>query len=117
MFKRTLYPFAHSIPAGHLDANEAPQDAALRELQEETGLRDITIKPFTVIDIPGDECRRGSDHHKWNVFIAKTDNEIVRLNDEGVSPVWVSLDKIATLDIVSPVRYLLEQYGPTLISR
>ena len=43
------YPFAEQlleIPAGRLEAGEAPEDAARRELQEETGLTADTLTPL-----------------------------------------------------------------------
>ena len=43
------YPFAEElleIPAGRLEANETPEEAARRELKEETGLTADTLTPL-----------------------------------------------------------------------
>ncbi len=34
------------LPKGKIDAGESPAEAALREVQEETGLRELTLGPF-----------------------------------------------------------------------
>src|SRR3990167_5305299 len=39
LFDRTQFPFAHTMPAGHLDRGETPEDAAKREVEEEVGIR------------------------------------------------------------------------------
>ncbi len=49
-FERTIFPFAFTVPAGHVDAGEEPDIAALRELEEEVGLHG---DPTQAADIPG----------------------------------------------------------------
>ncbi len=39
-----------SLPKGHLEAGETPEDAAVREVEEETGIRGRVLAPLGVID-------------------------------------------------------------------
>lgn len=115
-FKRTIYPFAITIPAGHLDSGENPQTAVKRELSEETGIilknNDLTL--FSEEDVIGDKCRRGADNHKWHLYISKCSKSNVTINDEGAGPVWLSLEEALKHDLVYPVKFFIEKYGNKL---
>lgn len=53
-FRHAAGGFIWEIPAGVLDAGEAPRDCALRELEEETGLRAGAIQHLgSVLTAPG----------------------------------------------------------------
>lgn len=48
-----------ALPGGFIDSNETAYDAAVRELEEETGVQGVKIKHFGVYDKPG------RDHRGW----------------------------------------------------
>lgn len=115
-FERTIYPFAFAIPAGHLDTGEDAETAARRELQEEAGIEVADIKLFSEEDVIGDECRRGADNHKWHLYTAKVENVgEIKINDEGLKPVWLSLEEALQKELVYPVKYFIEKYGDRLL--
>lgn len=116
-FERSYYPFAYSIPAGHLEVGETPLAAIAREVEEEVGIAGLRYHLFTQEDIAGDKCRRGVDNHRWHLFVAKTDQvPRVRLNDEGKKPVWLTLDALTAIPIVFPLKYLIDRYGGRLVA-
>lgn len=116
-FERTIYPFAFAIPAGHLDTGENAETAAKRELQEEAGIETSTVKLFSEEDVIGDECRRGADNHKWHLYTTKVGNVgAIKINDEGVKPVWLTIEEALQKELVYPVRYFIEKYGDKLLS-
>lgn len=116
-FERTLYPFAFAIPAGHLDTGEDAETAVKRELQEEAGIETDAIKLFSEEDVIGDECRRGADNHKWHLYTTKVENVgEIKINDEGVKPVWLTLEEALQKELVYPVKYFIEKYGDKLLS-
>lgn len=84
-FLRKIYPFSYTIPAGHLDKDELPETAALRELYEETNISVLSLEVIKQsFDMPGDSCRRGCDNHRWHLYRVKLASmPTISLSDEG----------------------------------
>ncbi len=115
-FERIIYPFALTIPAGHLDVGEDFAAAAERELEEEAGIEVSALNLFLEEDVKGDGCRRGADYHKWHLYTVKINAAAnIKINDEGVKPVWLSLDEALQKELTYPVRYFIEKYGQKLL--
>ncbi|MFA5131225.1 MAG: NUDIX hydrolase [Patescibacteria group bacterium] len=115
-FERIIYPFAFTIPAGHLDVGEDFETAAKRELKEEAGINVSALNLFVEENIKGDGCRRGADYHKWHLYTVKISAVAnIKINDEGIKPVWLSLDEALQKDLTYPVRYFIEKYGQKLL--
>ncbi len=115
-FDRILWPFAFTIPAGHLDIGENAETAVKREVREETGLELSSVKLFSEEDVMGDGCGRGADSHRWHLYTAHVKGDVsVRINDEGARPVWLSLDEVLKKELTYVVRYFIEKYGQKLI--
>ena len=114
---RRIYPFAYAIPAGHLDKDELPENAARRELREETG---ITASSLEVLkrdfDIAGDSCRRGSDHHRWHLYrVRMSAYPAVRLSDEASQTKWMTLQELKSeSQLTHPLRLFVDTMGETL---
>jgi 8-oxo-dGTP pyrophosphatase MutT (NUDIX family) len=95
-------PYEHwGFPKGHLEGEETPAEAALRESAEETGLTDLLLHgPIRIIDW---HFRfRGRYIHKFcHFFLFESPAaEVVPQLDEGITDYrWLSLD--ASLDLLS----------------
>ncbi|WP_084263038.1 NUDIX hydrolase [Actinomadura formosensis] len=114
-FERTIYPFALTVPSGHVDADEQPEVAASRELKEEVGLSAKNVKHIASEDISGDSCRRGSDAHRWHAYLVALDKQLdVIVEEEGGSPVWLTLDQALEKILTFPVAYIINQYADEL---
>src|SRR3989338_8383474 len=100
-FDRIIYPYALTIPAGHMGAGENPKETAKRELREETGITADHLTLFSSEDVIGDKCRRGADNHRWHLYTAEIldFNASITLNDEGTNAVWLDLDKARKKDL------------------
>jgi 8-oxo-dGTP pyrophosphatase MutT (NUDIX family) len=114
VFERTVYPFALTVPSGHVDAGEEPAAAARRELTEEVGFTCGFLLPLATEDIMGDSCRRGSDAHRWHAFATRTDAVDIEVDEEGHQPRWLTLVEALSADVVVPVRHMLSRHGSRL---
>ncbi|HEV8052351.1 MAG TPA: NUDIX domain-containing protein [Parachlamydiaceae bacterium] len=59
LIERKKDPFAGmwAIPGGFMEGNETVEETALRELQEETGIKDVYLEQFHVFNKPGRDPR------------------------------------------------------------
>ncbi|MEV6026967.1 NUDIX hydrolase [Streptomyces sp. NPDC052036] len=116
-FDRTAFPFGLTIPAGHVERDEDPDEAAVRELLEETGIAGARLEHLARTPVPGDGCRRGADAHLWHVYRTAdaVDADLaVELGPEGTSALWLTPDEALHHPLTYAVRHLLGQYraGP-----
>lgn len=82
------------LPKGHLERDETPAHAALREVTEETGLTDLVLGP-RIDQIDWYFRLRGTLVHKYCTFflIASPAGEAVPEESEGITEcVWLPLD-------------------------
>jgi ADP-ribose pyrophosphatase YjhB (NUDIX family) len=108
LFLRTKYPFLWTIPGGHMSPHEDSKAAALRELEEETGIKLQNAQLIFEGIIDGDECMGGCDIHMWHLYLTKTKDTHIFLDEEGSQFAWFPVTSIPE-NITFPVKYLLEQ--------
>jgi len=115
-FERTIFPFLYTVPAGHVDFGEAPLQSAIRELYEEVGIKAKSLIEIATENIIGDSCRRGSDAHKWHVFLYEPGGvPKVDIKDEGIKPSWLNIEQALKKELTFPVRYILKRYKNVLL--
>ncbi|MBX7118873.1 MAG: NUDIX domain-containing protein [Gemmatimonadaceae bacterium] len=99
------------FPKGHLEQGEEPEQAALREVGEETGLAELALRaPIEVIDW---EFRfRGRRIHKTcHFFLIETpDRRTEPLKAEGITACrWASFEQAEQLVAYDNARAVLRQ--------
>ena len=85
-----------ALPGGFLEMDETLEEAALRELQEETGIAGIELKQFHTFS----KVNRDPRHRTiTTVFIGFTDNETAapEAGDDAAKAEWFALDKLPPL--------------------
>ena len=104
------------LPKGHLESGETPEQAALREVSEESGLSDLrTESELQTIDW----YFRNDDHlvHKFCHFflLESRSGEATPQEDEGISAcVWLPLDEAVRTITYANAREVLRAAGERL---
>ena len=97
LIKRGKDPFAGqwALPGGFVDMDEDLPDAALRELEEETGVRDIKIKQLGAYG----SVNRDPRHRTISVvYYGFVDKEVsVQGMDDAADAGWFAIDKLPEL--------------------
>jgi len=100
-------------PGGHIEDNQTPAEAAMREVEEETGVRTrvvgdplfahsaVTVHepPYTVLEMDVRDTRIGEHRHIDMVYVLRATSTELTAQVEEVSAVrWVPVADIAGLD-------------------
>ena len=84
-----------ALPGGFLNMDETLEEAALRELQEETGIKGVQLEQFHTFS----KVNRDPRHRTiTTVFIGYTDDNISPVaGDDAAKAQWFALDKLPQL--------------------
>ncbi len=101
------------VPGGKIEYGETMAAAVRREVREETGLELVDIHWAPVQEaVESPEFHR-SAHFLLLNFVARSDSEQVRLNDEAQTFAWVDPKEALEMDLNRPtvvlVRHFLER--------
>ena len=99
LIRRGREPFAGAwaLPGGFIEPFERPEDAARRELAEETGL--VLSSPFALVGVYGE---RGRDPRGWTVsaaYVALIDGDVPAVlgGDDADEARWFSVNGLPPL--------------------
>ncbi len=110
-------------PGGHIEEDETPEEAAIREVYEETGIK-ITIlgerfpREDDLVRPLGIQCNRkeNGDRHIDIIYYAKP-NDLeapLKINDESLDIRWFTRNELEQLPVFPDVRitmdYILRNY-------
>jgi 8-oxo-dGTP pyrophosphatase MutT (NUDIX family) len=116
-FELRNYPYGFTVPAGHVDKNEKAMQAAMRELEEEVGIKADKIIELATFDMPGDSCSSGADFHKWHAFVYQLPAMIdITVSEEGRLPQWLNIVEAKGKQLPPVIKYLVATYGDRLAS-
>ena len=103
-----------SLPKGHLEAGETPEQAAVRELPEATGIRGTIVASLGTIDfwfMADDRRIHKTVHH----FVLRAQSGLLSDEDaEVVEVAWVPLDEVADRLRYADERRLVDQVRAAL---
>lgn len=100
-----LYPGLWTIPGGHIEEGEAPKEAAIRELKEETGYISKNPKLFWILDINLPNGNTAHTHVFYDFYNKKQEIKCL----EGDKMVFKTLEEIEKLDFAWGIKEIIEK--------
>jgi len=97
LIERKQEPFKGmwALPGGFVDENEDLRDAAFRELKEETGIENVTLKQFGAFGKPGRDPRGHTIAIGFMALLPSKINAIA--GDDAARAKWFSIKKLPDL--------------------
>lgn len=111
MIDRKIFPFGFACLAGHIEEGESPEEALVREVEEESGLKVKSFKKVLEEEVDGNVCSRGVSVHYWHVFECECEGEPILFPLEEKSIGWYSPEEIKLLTLEPIWKYWLEKMG------
>ena len=109
-------PVMWKIPGGKKEGNESPQETAIRELLEETGIK-VGVDDLYLVEEVDKSSHRNP--HTLFVFMAKVENfnGLLRLGDEGEYVALFEMRDIPKMEDFFPphLKYIKEIYARNLV--
>lgn len=105
---------AWSLPKGHIEEGETPEQAAVREIHEETGITGSILAPLGTIDfwfMAEDRRVHKTVHH---FLLAAQDLELSDADAEVAEVAWVPLDEVGARLRYADERRLLSRVHEVL---
>jgi len=100
-----------SLPKGHIEAGESPEEAALREVQEETGIKSSITRSLGVIDFwfmaEGKRIHKTVHHFLFAELSGTLEPQVTEVDDVK----WFPLDDIAKTLAYPDERKLIQRSG------
>ena len=106
------------LPKGKLNVQESIQDAALREVFEETNVKDLLIisKEFVTHHIyqflnSDGEIRQVLKETTWFLMTTNLDVELIPQKEEGITQVnWISSSNIKNIKTYESIKCVLQHF-------
>lgn len=97
---------AWGVPAGKIEKNETPHEAARRELLEETGIETDHVYPLGCLYIRKPELEYV--YHLFKVILTKTPP--IRISEEHQAYQWVPFENLQELTLMTGAEEALQHY-------
>ncbi len=104
------WPGAYVVPGGHVELGERLEEAARREVREETGLSVNDLEFINFQEFIYDPAFWKPKHFIFFDFAARTEDTRVTLNDEAESHIWIDPVKALDLPLDRYTRRSVEMY-------
>ncbi|MED2737151.1 NUDIX domain-containing protein [Bacillus toyonensis] len=97
--KKNIEAGKWALPGGFVDEKESAFEAAVRELEEETGVNGIHIKQYGIYDKPGRDPRGWIISNAHYAIVQESDLHKRKANDDAAEVELFSIDEVFKLDL------------------
>ncbi|MDZ7611767.1 MAG: NUDIX hydrolase [Candidatus Moranbacteria bacterium] len=112
LIERAFFPLGWAAPAGHVDEGETFEEAAKREVYEETGLNIENLKQLAEEFVEWNECVKGFRGHHWKVFETADWSGEVKINEgEAKQYKWVKSGDLGDMELEEVWEYWFGRLG------
>jgi 8-oxo-dGTP diphosphatase len=101
-----------AFPGGRAEPGETPEETALREFHEETGIRVRNPVLFATYDLAGDTDPPGDDTRHFFLSVFKVEADIhtqAIAADDAADPGWYTVEEIRALPVPASVLECAER--------
>jgi len=98
LIDRVKPPYGFASLAGHVDEGENAEQALLREVREESGLRVLNYRLLSEEELDWNWCSKGVGVHYWYLYECEVEGDIKKNGNETKSIGWFlrsELEKLA----------------------
>lgn len=108
LIKRGEHPYmnCYALPGGFLNPNETIEEAAHRELHEETGIEDIELSLLQVFSQPGRDPRGWIISTVYVGYVGE--NQLVNFGSDSIDAVWVGINELSDYELAFDHREMIE---------
>ena len=109
LVQRGRPPFAGlwSLPGGKTEGQEAPREAARRELKEETGIEADVEGVVDTVKVVAEEGRSGAITYRLTVFYGRSTGGSLKAGSDTMAAEWVHLEDIEALPLTEGTADLI----------
>ena len=97
------------IPGGGVEYGETPQQALIREFQEELGVTPTLLSPYAITTANTWNIDQHGKHVILIVFIVDIKDQKISLNQESLDYQWLKPSAILKLDSLPKLAYIVKQ--------
>ena len=110
MIDRKNQPLGYACVAGHVDFNEEPETALIREVKEEVGL-DVVKSRLVFEEFVGwNRCNKGVTGHYWYVYECEVSGKLKK-NGEAKKIEWYGKEEIKNLELEDSWKRWFKKLG------
>jgi len=109
MIDRVNFPLGWACPSGHIEENEDPEQALLREVKEEVN---IDVKKFKLINhefIEWNECKKGVRGHDFFVYEVTDWDGDIKSNFESKGMKWIGKEDMMDIKLEEVWEYFVKK--------
>lgn len=111
LIDRERVPLGFAGIASHIDEGETSEEALLREVFEESGLKVISCSLLFEEEVEWNWCKAGVKSHYWYVYQCEVEGEPQNNPEASKSIGWYTPDEIKKLNLEPVWKYWFEKLG------